>query len=48
MNEEVKLKCNCGKEVDINNLSDNFEYVGCDKENNPIFKCKNCNIYVWG
>jgi hypothetical protein len=25
-------KCNCGKTVDIKNLSDSFKYVGCDEK----------------
>jgi hypothetical protein len=48
---EIKLKCNCGKEVSIYSSRDNFnsfEYTGCDEENNPIFRCKDCDIYVWG
>jgi hypothetical protein len=45
---EIKYKCNCGKQGNINNLSDNFEYAGCDEENNPIFMCKDCNVFVWG
>ena len=48
MNEEIKFKCDCKKEVDVYNVPDNFEYVGCDENNNPIFKCKDCGIYVWG
>lgn len=48
MPEEARFECNCGKEVDINNPSDNFEYVGCDEQNNPVFKCKDCDICVWG
>lgn len=45
---KIKYKCNCGKDVNIYSLSDNFEYAGCDNENNPIFKCKDCDTYVFG
>lgn len=45
---EIKLKCNCEKEVNVYDVPDNFEYVGCDENNNPIFKCKDCGIYVLG
>lgn len=41
-------KCNCGKSVDIGNPSDNFEYVGWDEKNNPVFRCEDCHIDVCG
>ena len=44
----IKLKCNCNKEVNLYNLQDDFEYVGCDDKNNPIFKCKTCGVYLYG
>jgi hypothetical protein len=46
--KEVKITCDCGKEADISNLSDNFDYIGCDEENNPMFKCKDCGVIVSG
>lgn len=45
---EIKYKCNCEKEVNVYNVPDNFEYAGCNKENDPIFKCKDCGIFIWG
>lgn len=48
---EIKLegKCNCGKEVNVNEeLPENFRYVGCDEETNPVFQCKDCGVYVYG
>lgn len=42
------ITCHCGKTVDIGNLSDNFEYVGCDEKNNPVFRCKECHVDVYG
>ena len=48
MDKETRLVCDCGKEVDINNLLGNFEYAGCDEQNNPVFRCKDCNVYVYG
>ena len=41
-------KCNCGKTVDLKKLSSNFEYIGCDEETNPVFRCKDCHIDVCG
>ena len=45
---EYKSKCNCNKEVDVYNLQDNFEYVGCNDKNNPTFKCKICGVCLYG
>lgn len=42
------LICNCGKSADIKNLSENFEYVGCDETDNPCFRCKDCGVDVAG
>lgn len=47
----IRLTCDCGKEVVLTsplNLPDNFEYVGTDQENNPVFRCKDCGVDVWG
>jgi|GEM_PF-3751639 hypothetical protein len=46
---KTKPKCNCGKEVNaIKEIPDNFEFVGCDEKNNPVFQCVNCKVYVYG
>lgn len=46
--EEIKFKCKCGKEIDMNNIPENFQYIGCNEENYPVFICKDCGEYVWG
>ena len=46
---KVKTMCDCGKAVDSPySPVNNFEYVGVDEENNPVFRCKDCNVDVWG
>lgn len=46
--DEIKVICKCGKEIDDSyNPPDNFEYVGCDEKNCPVFRCKDCGIYVY-
>lgn len=46
---EVKMMCDCGKVVDSPySPVNNFEYVGVNEESNPIFRCKDCNVDVWG
>jgi len=48
-NSKIKFICKCGKKIkDIYNPPNNFEYIACDEENNPFFKCKDCKEYVWG
>lgn len=45
--DEIKTTCKCGKEIkDVYNPQENFEYVGCDNENSPCFKCKDCGVIV--
>lgn len=47
----MRYRCNCGNEVDLGNIPKTlevFEYLGTDKSNNPIFKCKKCEIEVSG
>ncbi len=47
--EEIKYICDCGKKIDnVYNPPDNFEYAGCDEEDNPTFKCKDCGVYIYG
>ena len=46
---KVKTMCDCGKAVDSPySPVNNFEYVGVDEESNPIFRCKDCHVDVWG
>ncbi len=46
--EKELTQCHCDKKVDVYNLSSNFEYLGCDEENNPVFRCRVCGDEVWG
>ena len=46
---EIKIICKCGIKIeDVYKPQENFEYVGCDEENNPYFKCKDCESFIWG
>lgn len=44
----IRITCNCGKKINLQYISINFQYIGCDNKNNPLFKCKDCGIVVWG
>lgn len=48
LGDGINSICDCGKTVDIGNISDNFKYVGCDEDNNPYFECNICHKHVAG
>lgn len=48
-NGKIKTTCKCVKKVtDVYKPEENFKFAGCDNENNPFFRCKDCDELVWG